>query len=83
MEFPPLPGFRGIDMWIPNTPLSEDCLYLNVWTPHVRKTQSSPLPVMVWIYGGAYVIGTSSLDQYDGRYLAYYEDVVVVSMNYR
>lgn len=66
-----------------NTFLSEDCLYLNVWTPLVRNAQSSPLNVMIWIYGGGYVIGTSSLPDYDGRYLAYYEDVVVVSMNYR
>ncbi|XP_075891948.1 acetylcholinesterase-like isoform X1 [Nelusetta ayraudi] len=66
-----------------NTFLSEDCLYLNVWTPLVRNAQSSPLNVMIWIYGGGFVIGTSSLPDYDGRYLAYYEDVVVVSMNYR
>lgn len=73
-------------MWNPNTPLSEDCLYLNVWTPRVNNTQaqaSSPLPVMIWIYGGGFTTGTSSLDLYDGRYLTKSENVIVVSMNYR
>ena len=71
-------------MWNPNTPVSEDCLYLNIWTPQL-KTDSlkSPLPVMIWIYGGGFTTGTSSLDLYDGRYLTKSENVVVVSMNYR
>uniref|UniRef100_H2RUL5 Cholinesterase n=1 Tax=Takifugu rubripes TaxID=31033 RepID=H2RUL5_TAKRU len=80
------PGFRGAEMWNPNTPVSEDCLYLNVWTPRVNNTQaqaSSPLPVMIWIYGGGFTTGTSSLDLYDGRYLTKSENVIVVSMNYR
>ncbi|KAM9801347.1 cholinesterase-like [Neosynchiropus ocellatus] len=80
------PGFRGTEMWNPNTPLSEDCLYLNVWSPRLNKTQlqASPLaPVLVWIYGGGFISGTSSLDVYDGRYLSKSESVVVVSMNYR
>uniref|UniRef100_H3DBR5 Carboxylic ester hydrolase n=1 Tax=Tetraodon nigroviridis TaxID=99883 RepID=H3DBR5_TETNG len=77
------PGFRGAEMWNPNTPVSEDCLYLNIWTPRVNKNQaSSPLPVMIWIYGGAFTTGTTSLDLYDGRYLTKSEDVIVVSMNY-
>jgi hypothetical protein len=38
------PDFWGVDMWNPNTPMSEDCLYLNVWTPHPRPRNS---PVMV------------------------------------
>ncbi|XP_062242688.1 acetylcholinesterase-like [Platichthys flesus] len=80
------PGFKGAEMWNPNTPLNEDCLYLNVWSPHVNKTQPQPpppAPVLVWIYGGGFVQGTSSLDLYDGRFLAKSEGVVVVSMNYR
>ncbi|KAM3875345.1 cholinesterase-like [Diretmus argenteus] len=80
------PGFRGAEMWNPNTPLSEDCLYLNVWSPCRNKTQhqASPLaPVLVWIYGGGFITGTSSLDMYDGRFLSRAEGVVVVSMNYR
>lgn len=70
-------------MWNPNTPVSEDCLYLNVWTPLTKEPQSPLAPVMVWIYGGSFTSGTSSLDLYDGRYLTKSEDVVVVSMNYR
>ncbi|CAF95209.1 unnamed protein product, partial [Tetraodon nigroviridis] len=76
--------FRGAEMWNPNTPISEDCLYLNIWTPQMNTDSlQSPLPVMIWIYGGAFTTGTSSLDLYDGRYLTKSEDVIVVSMNYR
>ncbi|KAK1785168.1 hypothetical protein P4O66_018582, partial [Electrophorus voltai] len=78
------PGFAGAEMWNPNTRLSEDCLYLNVWTPSRLQDPSQPLvPVMVWIYGGSFSTGTASLDVYDGRYLSQLEQVVVVSMNYR
>ncbi|XP_056139820.1 acetylcholinesterase-like [Lampris incognitus] len=80
------PGFRGAEMWNPNTPLSEDCLYLNVWTPRFNHTHFHRLPsvpVFVWIYGGGFVTGTSSLELYDGRFLSQSEGVVVVSMNYR
>ncbi|XP_063763739.1 cholinesterase-like [Eleginops maclovinus] len=80
------PGFQGIEMWNPNTPISEDCLYLNVWSPSFNKTQSKPsplAPVLVWIYGGGFCSGTSSLDIYNGHFLTKSEDVVVVSMNYR
>ncbi|XP_056298007.1 cholinesterase-like isoform X2 [Pseudoliparis swirei] len=78
------PGFYGSEMWNANTPLSEDCLYLNVWTPRFNKTQPKPLAhVLVWVYGGAFNSGTSSLDLYDGRFLSKSEDVVIVSMNYR
>ncbi|XP_069474589.1 cholinesterase isoform X2 [Ambystoma mexicanum] len=74
------PGFPGSEMWNPNTPLSEDCLYLNIWVPFPKTKNAS---VMVWIYGGGFETGTSSLDIYDGRFLARTERVVVVSMNYR
>ncbi|XP_066541724.1 cholinesterase-like [Hoplias malabaricus] len=79
------PGFAGAEMWNPNTPMSEDCLYLNVWTPYCRlQDPKKPLvPVMVWIYGGGFSTGTASLDVYDGRYLSQSQQVVVVSMNYR
>lgn len=58
---------------------SEDCLYLNVWSPAVRQ---SPLPVMVWLHGGGFTIGAGSLPPYEGRRLAG-RDVVVVTVNYR
>ena len=57
---------------------SEDCLYLNVWTPH----GGSRLPVMVWFHGGAFVVGSGSAAEFDGRRLAA-TGVVVVTVNYR
>ena len=58
---------------------AEDCLTLNVWAPD----GAAGLPVMVWVHGGAYVIGGSCLPTYDGARLAERGDVVVVSCNYR
>lgn len=55
-------------MWNANTPLSEDCLYLNVYVPG-RIDPNKKLAVMVWIYGGGFWSGTSTLDVYDGRIL--------------
>jgi len=59
---------------------SEDCLTLNVWVP--AKPASAKLPVMVWIYGGGFVSGTTSEARQDGTHLAQ-RGLVVVSMNYR
>lgn len=59
---------------------SEDCLYLNVWTPDIEP--SRPLPVMVWLHGGGFSIGAGSLDPYRGKALAA-QGVVVVTINYR
>ncbi len=61
-------------------PTSEDCLSVNVWTP--RAEPGAALPVMVWIHGGAFVIGSGSLPFTDGTALAR-RGVVVVSFNYR
>lgn len=74
------PDFQGAEMWNPNTNLSEDCLYLNVWIPSPKPKNAT---VMVWIYGGGFQTGTSSLPVYDGKFLARVERVIVVSMNYR
>ena len=59
--------------------MSEDCLYLNVWSP---KQTGQKLPVMVWIHGGSLNSGSASLPIYDGTELAR-KGVVVVSINYR
>lgn len=59
---------------------SEDCLYLNVWTP--SSSANAKLPVMVWIYGGGFQAGATSEGRQDGVALAH-RGVVVVSMNYR
>ncbi len=59
---------------------SEDCLYLNVWTP---ACDGKKRPVMFWIHGGAFIIGSSAQGEYNGKLLAARGDVVVVSTNYR
>jgi para-nitrobenzyl esterase len=61
-------------------PQSEDCLYLNVWTP--AKAPNAKLPVMVWIHGGGLRVGASAEALYDGEEIAK-KGVVVVSFNYR
>lgn len=61
-------------------PQSEDCLYLNVWSPNTNS--AAKLPVMVWIHGGALVVGAGSLPTYDGAPLAQ-RGAVVVTINYR
>jgi para-nitrobenzyl esterase len=61
-------------------PLSEDCLYLNVWTPAQRTSER--LPVMVYFFGGAFTEGGGSVPLYDGTELAK-KGAVVVTMNYR
>uniref|UniRef100_A0A8P0NWE2 Carboxylesterase 5A n=1 Tax=Canis lupus familiaris TaxID=9615 RepID=A0A8P0NWE2_CANLF len=65
-----------------NIPLkfSEDCLYLNIYTP-ADLTKNSRLPVMVWIHGGGLVVGGAST--YDGLALSAHENVVVVTIQYR
>ena len=64
-----------------NQPLtSEDCLYLNVWTP--AKSATDLLPVLVWIHGGGFSTGAGSADLYDGASLAS-KGAVVITLNYR
>ncbi|XP_063294084.1 carboxylesterase 5A-like [Pelobates fuscus] len=61
-------------------PVSEDCLYLNIFTPADREN-NTPLPVMVFIHGGALALGGANL--FNGAALSAYEDVVVVVIQYR
>lgn len=67
-------------MGISRSDMSEDCLYLNIWTPSVKPAQAAP--VMVWIHGGSFITGAGSQPSYDGTRLAM-RDVVVVTINYR
>lgn len=68
--------------------VSEDCLYLNIWTPdqegqhHPDHTDATKYPVMVWIYGGGLLSGSSADPLYDGNELSK-KGVVVVTFNYR
>jgi para-nitrobenzyl esterase len=60
--------------------VSEDCLSVDIWSP---ATPGDDLPVLVWVYGGAYLTGGSTLVTYDASTLAADHGVVVVSVNYR
>jgi para-nitrobenzyl esterase len=74
-----MPNNRAVDL--PDSPpMSEDCLYLNVWTP--ATSAKAKLPVMVWIFGGAYTEGSGSSPHDQGDHLAA-KGVVVVTLNYR
>jgi para-nitrobenzyl esterase len=81
MQGEPLP----FSMWtaeflIPKEPISEDCLYLNVWTG--ARSAKEKKPVLVWIYGGGFSSGGAACPIYDGEALAA-KGIVVVSINYR
>jgi len=81
MQDPPAP----FSMWteeflIPKEPISEDCLYLNVWTG--AGEQARKRPVLVWIYGGGFGSGGSACPIYDGEAMAK-KGIVFVSFNYR
>ncbi|XP_047990812.1 LOW QUALITY PROTEIN: juvenile hormone esterase-like [Leguminivora glycinivorella] len=70
-----------IDLLTDPTPKgSEDCLYLNVYTPDLEPAE--PLPVMVWIHGGGFVFGSGNDDNYGPEFLVRH-DVVLVTFNYR
>jgi len=64
-----------------DTSSSEDCLVLNVWAP--EKPSSASLPVLVWIHGGAFVLGSGGEKAYDGQVLSETTGMLVVSVNYR
>jgi len=73
--------------WLPfgppgwaSEPQAEDCLFLNIWTP--AQSADERLPVMVWVHGGAYEIGSGSTPAYHGDNLAR-QGAVVVTINYR
>lgn len=61
---------------------SEDCLYLNVYAPSTPFPPDG-LPVLFWIYGGGLQFGNAGQPAYDGSSFAAYQDVIIVSVNYR
>nr|XP_046918492.1 LOW QUALITY PROTEIN: cholinesterase-like [Dermatophagoides farinae] len=70
------------DQFLQNaTSESEDCLFLNVYKPVTNNEKL--LPVMVWIHGGGFQIGSIFYSFYDASFLASYGEVIVVSINYR
>lgn len=70
----------GADYWFRSNGMSEDCLYLNVWTP--AKSAKERLPVLVYVFGGGFQNGDGSEPRYDGESMAS-KGVVAVSINYR
>src|SRR6185437_13915194 len=64
----------------PNPRIGEDCLVLNVWTP---STGPQKRPVMVWLHGGGFKIGSGGAPWFDGSHLAARHDIVVVTLNHR
>ncbi|HEX8483877.1 carboxylesterase/lipase family protein, partial [Sphingomonas sp.] len=71
------------DMMFRSPGVSEDCLYLNVWTPAaLDRPARTKLPVLVYVYGGGFQAGDGSEKRYDGAALAK-RGIVVVTMNYR
>ncbi len=62
-------------------PISEDCLVLNVWTPSAKAVGKRP--VMFWIHGGGFFLGSGNDKYYNGANLARKQDVVVIAINHR
>ncbi|XP_036604060.1 pyrethroid hydrolase Ces2e-like [Trichosurus vulpecula] len=71
---------RLMQLNTPTTANSEDCLYLNIYVP-VQAKEGARLPVMVWIHGGGFVLGSASM--FDGSILSASKNVVVVAIQYR
>ena len=83
-EYGPVPPQRRVSVHLGagrRTPISEDCLTLNVVAP--AQVPAAGVPVVVWLYGGAFTAGAASVPGYRGEDLVRRGDVVYVSLNYR
>jgi para-nitrobenzyl esterase len=81
MQGSPIPfGPWSAEYLIPKKPISEDCLYLNVWTGAASPKEKRP--VIVWIYGGGFMSGSAGCAIYDGEAMAK-KGIIFVSINYR
>jgi para-nitrobenzyl esterase len=81
MQGKPIPfGVYTSEFLIPDSVMSEDCLYLNIWT--AASSASEKRPVLVWIYGGGFVSGSGSVGIYDGEAMAK-KGIVFITFNYR
>ena len=69
-----------VDEQVSQEPQSEDCLFLNIWTPGLDNAKR---PVLFWIHGGGFIMGAGSMHQYWGNVLAKRGDIVVITVNYR
>ncbi|WP_087687452.1 carboxylesterase/lipase family protein [Pandoraea sp. PE-S2R-1] len=81
----PLQTVAGIVSWIyPQLPwVGEDCLNVNIWAPVRTGDAGERLPVVLWLYGGAFGAGANSLPLSDGAVLAREGNLIVVAPNYR
>ncbi len=80
-----LPLFRRHGLPVPQrlgSGISEDCLYLNVWTPAKSAEEAFAPCLLVYFYGGGFVAGDGSEPRYDGASMAH-KGVVAVTVNYR
>jgi len=81
MQFRQMPGsFYEKENCVNHLPISEDCLYLNIWTP--AENVNERLPVAIWIHGGGFRTGTGHASLFDGECYAK-RGIVFVSFNYR
>lgn len=77
----PRPGIKGQREFYPcEEEMSEDCLYLNIWTP--AQSSEEHLPVLFWIHGGAYLTGYGHSSHFDGERFCR-QGVILVTINYR
>src|SRR3989304_2554233 len=76
----PMPAGGGFGPDFSGQPQDEDCLFLNIWTPGLDDARR---PVMLWIHGGAFIIGSGTERFLEGGRLAKRGDIVLVSANYR
>lgn len=80
LRYSHLPNGPWTEEFMVQNEVSEDCLYLNIWTPSLQST--ARLPVMMYIHGGALQEGSGAIDVYDGEELAK-KGIIVVTINYR
>jgi len=76
----PMLGMEAMADFAAIEPQDEDCLYLNIWTP---DTEKAGRPVMMWIHGGAFIVGSGSQEMFRGNTLVSRGDIVLVTINYR
>ncbi|KAG9074025.1 hypothetical protein FS749_014458 [Ceratobasidium sp. UAMH 11750] len=84
--YPNITTIYSILPYLPFTKQDEDCLTMNVWTPSVSRIQKNGnklLPVLVYIYGGAFDQGATSISTYEGTDLVANHDVIFLAFNYR